>query len=83
MRRDETVANMITFFPFGILYPLSRDGVTWKQTVFAGFLCSLAIEILQPVAGRAFDVNDIILNTSGVLISASVFYVLSGLLRTE
>ncbi|MBQ6206515.1 MAG: hypothetical protein IJK52_05490 [Oscillospiraceae bacterium] len=31
--------------------------------------------------GRAFDVNDLILNTSGALISSSVFYALSGFLK--
>ena len=83
MRRDETIGNILAFIPFGVLYPLSKDGVTWKRTVFTGFLCSAGIEILQPIVGRAFDVNDLILNTSGALISASVFYALSGFLKKD
>ena len=80
-KRKETIGNILAFFPFGILYPLAKSGRTWKQTVIAGFLCSLTIEILQPVVGRAFDINDIILNTLGVLISVSAFYAISELLK--
>ena len=39
------------------------------------------IEIAQPVFGRAFDINDIILNTVGVLISATVFSFVKGIIE--
>ena len=71
---EEKIGNFIMFLPFGILYPLSKKTVTWKKTILAGLLTSLTIEISQPVFGRAFDINDIILNTLGVLISTFAFY---------
>lgn len=71
----EVVGNFLMFLPFGILYPLSQKNPTWKKSVLAGILTVIAIEVLQPVFGRAFDVNDIILNTLGILLSASGFLV--------
>lgn len=69
----ESVGNMLMFLPFGILFPLCQQ-TDVKKTVLAGFLYSLGIEILQPVFGRAFDVNDIILNTLGTAVAVAVFY---------
>ena len=69
----ENLGNIIMFLPFGILYPLAKERGTWKQTVMAGILTSVTIEFVQPIFGRSFDINDIILNTLGVLISASAF----------
>lgn len=62
------------YLPFGIFYPLFRENTAWKQTIVAGIATSLAIELLQPVFGRSFDVNDIILNGTGVILSTAVFY---------
>lgn len=71
----EVVGNLLMFLPFGVLCPLSQENPTWKRSVLAGLFTVIAIEVLQPVFGRAFDVNDIILNTLGILLSASGFLV--------
>lgn len=78
----ESIGNMMMFLPFGILFPLYHQ-TDLKKTVLAGFLYSLAIEILQPVFGRAFDVNDIILNTFGAAVAAAVFYGVGKLIRSR
>lgn len=70
----ETIGNFLMFLPFGILYPLSQKEPSWKQTVIAGLITVAAIELLQPVFGRAFDINDIILNLMGIIISTSIFF---------
>lgn len=69
----ETVGNFLMLLSFGILYPLSRKAPTWKGTVLAGTLTVLTVEVLQPVFGRAFDLNDIVLNLLGILVSATLF----------
>lgn len=71
---SEMIANVLVYLPFGILYPLSKQEVTWKKTMLVGFLCIVGIEVLQPVFGRAFDVNDICLNMIGVTISSLLFF---------
>ena len=69
----ETIGNFLMFLPFGILYPLSQKEQTWKRIVTVGFAAVASIEILQPVFGRAFDINDIILNSLGIVVSALGF----------
>lgn len=62
------------FLPFGFLYPLSQTNSTWKKTIAAGILTVVAIEVFQPILGRAFDINDIILNSLGIIISTLIFF---------
>ena len=71
---SEQIGNFLMFLPFGILYPLFRSESTWRRAAAAGLLTCLGIELLQPVFGRSFDINDIILNGLAVLLSAAVFY---------
>lgn len=70
----ETIGNFLMFLPFGILYPLSQKKTTWKNCVINGLVSVAVIEVLQPIFGRAFDMNDIILNTMSILTSTSVFF---------
>jgi len=69
----ENIANFLMFLPFGILYPLSHKELGWKDIILKGIAFVFIIEVLQPIFGRAFDVNDIVLNTLGVLVSATIF----------
>lgn len=69
----ETIGNFLMFLPFGVLYPLSHKDCTWTKCVTIGFCVVASIEILQPVFGRMFDLNDIILNILGIVFSTSVF----------
>lgn len=73
---SENLGNIVMFLPFGILYPLFRENSTWKRTLTIGFMTTFGIELLQPVFGRSFDINDIILNDVGVVASTIVFYTL-------
>ena len=75
----EKIGNIIIFLPFGILYPLHSEKISYKRTLLMGFLLTATIEILQPFFDRSFDLNDIILNTMGVLISATVFFIIKKL----
>ena len=69
----ETIGNFLMFLPFGILYPLSQKDPTWKHCVIKGLVAVAVIEVLQPVFGRAFDMNDIILNSLGIVVSTTTF----------
>ena len=50
-----------------------RSGFGWLELA-TGLLLIVVIELLQPVFGRSFDANDIILNFAGVLLSTSLFF---------
>jgi len=69
----ETLGNFLMFLPFGILYSLSQKDPTWKKCVVSGLIAVAVIEVLQPIFGRAFDMNDIILNSLGIVVSTSIF----------
>ncbi len=69
----ETIGNFLMFLPFGILYPLSQKSPTWKKCVIKELTAVAVIEVLQPIFGRAFDMNDIILNSLGIIVSTSIF----------
>lgn len=71
---SENLGNIVMFLPFGILYPLYKQNSTWMRTLIAGFVTTLGIELLQPIFGRSFDINDIILNGIGVAVSTAAFY---------
>lgn len=73
---SERLGNILLFLPFGILYPLFDRNATWKRTLLTGAGISVAIEQLQPIFGRIFDINDIALNLIGILVSTAVFFAL-------
>lgn len=54
--------NILLFLPFGLLYPLYRPQANWGRTVLAGLCATIAIELIQPIVGRSFDVDDILMN---------------------
>ena len=78
---SETIGNFLIFLPFGFLYPLSKKKLKWKNIVLRGILFVLIIEILQPVFGRSFDVNDIVLNSLGILVSTTIFTIIKNIIK--
>ncbi len=76
----ENLANILLYLPFGILYPLFDRRASWKKTLCAGLLTCLAIELIQPIFGRSFDINDIILNALGLAVSTALFFALKSAL---
>lgn len=60
------IGNVIVFVPLGLLPPLLWR--RWRGVVPGigfGMLCSIVIEIIQPLVGRSRDIDDVILNTLG------------------
>ncbi len=79
----ETIGNILMFMPFGVLYPLTQKDPEWKKCVIKGLITVAVIEVLQPVFGRAFDMNDIILNSLGIVVSVSVFVGVKRMLKKK
>lgn len=66
------LGNIILFFPFGFLIPLLWK-TSGKLTVAIGALISLFIETSQLLLKRGTDVDDIILNTMGVMFGVVLY----------
>ena len=77
----EKAMNLLLFAPFPMLHCLSCRLPRWSRTAAAGGLAVLAVELLQPVFGRAFDVNDIVLNLAGSLAATGLVFGLRAALR--
>lgn len=80
------IANIAMFIPVGIVWPICFKKLdTFKKTVLAGFGYTLLIEITQLLCiGRHTDIDDLILNTSGVVIGACIVFLIRRLrLRKE
>ena len=78
---SENLGNILMFLPFGLLYPIFNERAAWGQTMLAGIGVSVGIELLQPIFGRSFDSNDIILNGAGVVASATAFFAVRAMPR--
>lgn len=60
------LGNALMFLPLGFLLPLLWGWFRWFRVLAAGLACILCIELLQPFAGRSFDVDDVVFNFLGV-----------------
>lgn len=69
------VGNVLAFVPFGVFLPLLVRRVrSFGKTLLLGFEFSLLVEIVQLFSKvGSFDVDDIMLNTLGVLLGYALF----------
>lgn len=62
------LGNVIMFLPIGFFTCLLWRGSTCGRAIAVGFAATLLIECGQLLVGRSFDVDDLLLNTLGVLL---------------
>ena len=64
------------FIPVGIVWPICfRKLDSIRKTVLAGMVFTLLIELSQLLCPeRHTDIDDVILNTSGILVGASILF---------
>ena len=77
------IGNICMFIPTGIILPIiyKRLDRFWKVLI-TGALISLCIEIMQlPLNVRTSDVNDLILNTSGVVLGFLIYAAVRAIVR--
>ena len=77
--RFQLIMNILLFLPFGLLFPavFPKAGKSLIP-VAVGFIFSLLIEIVQVafLRGRCFDIDDVILNTTGSAVGYVIYTVL-------
>lgn len=62
------VGNFLMFIPMGILLSLCFENVNKKNIFKYAVLIPLAIEVLQLIVGRSFDIDDLVMNFLGIVI---------------
>lgn len=75
------VGNTAMFIPSGIILPVVYKRLNnFGKVIAAGALISLCIEIIQlPFASRASDIDDLFLNTLGVMIGYSIYFAIKSI----
>lgn len=68
------LGNVVMFLPFGFLVPLLWRGVSWGRALLLGACLTFFVESCQLLVGRAFDVDDLMLNALGVLVGYGIWW---------
>nr|MCR5762166.1 VanZ family protein [Treponema sp.] len=74
--KTNIIGNITMFIPVGLVWPLCFKQLNSViKTTLAGALFSLVIELTQIMSyERCSDIDDIILNTTGVFIGSIIFF---------
>jgi glycopeptide antibiotics resistance protein len=76
--------NIVLLVPIGFLFPFIYRNMTWKKSLALGVAAGLAIEGMQALFRVGiFDIDDVILNGTGVMVGYWVFTIVSGRVRTK
>ncbi len=69
------IGNMLMFLPFGIIVPLFFEYMRkLKNTIVAGFVVSLIIEMVQLISRRGlFELDDIYNNMVGLILGYGIY----------
>ena len=73
------LGNVIMFLPFGFFPALLWRKYTWWRALLTGFAVTAFIECCQLCVGRAFDVDDLLLNTVGAMLGYCLWLLLKKL----
>ena len=79
------IGNVAMFIPSGIILPIIYKRLdTFVKVLLAGGGISLCIEIIQlPFSVRATDIDDLILNTVGVIVGYGIYALIRYIRRTK
>ena len=79
------IGNVAMFIPSGIVLPIIYKRLdSFIKLILAGGGISLCIEIIQlPFSVRASDIDDLILNTVGVMLGYGIYALIQCLKRTK
>lgn len=70
------VGNVAMFVPLGFLLPLRWPELTVPKALGVGICIDLVIEVVQPMFGRSFDLEDLLCNTLGILVGLAIYALL-------
>lgn len=77
------LGNVLMLVPFGLLAPLLWEKLRGWRVLPVGLGFILAVELLQPLTGRSFDIDDILLNFLGILAGALLSLIAQALLPKQ
>ena len=75
------VFNVLMFVPLGFFLPFVSRRANRRSIWLIALGAPLVIELLQPIVGRSFDVDDLLTNAAGILLGFALGAALRWLLR--
>lgn len=62
------IYNFLMFIPFGFFLPFISKKINNRSIWKIAVIVPIIVEVIQPIVGRSFDVDDLILNFAGIVI---------------
>ncbi len=75
------VGNILLWIPMGVFLRLYADHLQPRNIFTTAILLPTAIELFQPIIGRSFDTDDIIMNFIGILLGYFATLLMQTLLK--
>ena len=60
--------NLLMFVPLGFFLPIVSEKIRNRNILKIAVIVPVSVELIQPVVGRSFDTDDIILNFVGIIL---------------
>lgn len=70
--KEMLLGNILMFLPMGFFLPLVSEKARGRKILKFAVLIPLSMEVLQPLAGRSFDVDDLLCNFLGILLGSAL-----------
>ncbi len=61
------IYNFLMFVPFGFFLPFVSKKINHRSIWKIAVSVPIVVEVIQPIVGRSFDVDDLILNVAGIV----------------
>ena len=62
------VYNFLMFVPFGFFLPFVSEKINNRSIWKIAVIVPIVVVVIQPVVGRSFDVDDLVLNFAGIIV---------------
>ena len=79
----EIRANVALFVPLGFLLPIAFKRLKWWQVDLLCLGTTCVVELIQPLFGRAGDIDDVITNALGGVIGCALAKMVSSVFRKK
>ncbi|MCM1165441.1 MAG: VanZ family protein [Lachnospiraceae bacterium] len=79
----EIRANIALFVPLGLLLPFAFRRLKWWQTDLICLGTTCLVELVQPLFGRAGDLDDVLMNALGGVIGCALAKLLLTIIRVK
>ena len=81
--RDMLTGNLLMFVPLGFFLPIVSNRVDRHNVLKIAVSIPIAVEVVQLVIGRSFDVDDLLMNFAGIIIGYFVAVGIKALMQKK